>query len=579
MILIFLASANLFSAADAAAQTKSAVLFLSPNSGSYAVNSNFSVKVAVNSGGGDGINAAEGQIKFDSSYLSVTKVADTGSIFKLWTTDPTYSNSAGTVSFGGGSPGPYTGNSGTIFTIYFTAKKAGTTAVNFTSGIVLAADGKGTNVFSGFGNASFTITEAQKAEEKPADKPKTEEEKPAVKGLLPPLPEISSETHPETDVWYANNHPQFSWKLLTDLIGVSYDITSSPESDPGAEIDGIVEDVLFEEIVPDGEKYFHIKYKNKSGWGQIAHKKFMVDATPPKSFNIVVDDGGDATNPAPLLRFSTSDETSGLDYYKITLNGQAEQVKPEEMEKGHYKPRPLSPGEYSAQIEAVDKAGNIASAEAKFIIEPLKAPIITSIPKTVNSKEEFVIRGTSFYPNIKVKIFISQGAKNAVEAEADTDNDGNWSYFHAGALEKGNYEAWAKLIDSRGAQSLDSSRHILSVISLSLLERFYMWIIVLLLIIIVILTLYILYQRKEYLEEKTRIMRETKEVKVKLAKIFVALREEVDELIELADKKPGLSESERRVKEKLQESLDISEEFINKEVTDVEKEIKLPKNY
>ena len=75
--------------------------------------------------------------------------------------------------------------------------------------------------------------------------------------------------------------------------------------------------------------------------------------------------------------------------------------------------------------------------------------------------------------------------------------------------------------------------------------------------------------------EKRRIKQETEEMKSKLGKIFAALREEVDELIELADQRPGLSESERRVKEKLQESLDISEEFITKEVEDVEKEIKL----
>jgi len=89
--------------------------------------------------------------------------------------------------------------------------------------------------------------------------------------------------------------------------------------------------------------------------------------------------------------------------------------------------------------------------------------------------------------------------------------------------------------------------------------------------------LYIAYQRKEFNDEKARIMRETREVKTKLAKIFFALREELEELIQMADKKPGFSESERRVKEKLQESLDISEEFIAKEVADVDKEIKLKK--
>lgn len=577
LLLFFLSYANILPISSTFAQTKSAILFLSPNSGSYTINSSFSVKVAVNSGGGTGINAAEGLIKFDNSALTVTKVADTGSIFKLWTTDPTYSNSAGTITFGGGSPGPYTGNNGTIFTISFTAKKVGTTAVNFTSGIVLAADGKGTNVFSGFGNASFNITEAQKTEEKPVEKPKVEEEKPASKGLLPPLPEVSSETHPETDIWYANNHPQFSWKLLADLVGVSYDINTTPTADPGAEIDGIIEDVIFEEAVPDGEQYFHIKYKNKSGWGQIAHRKLLIDATSPKSFNVNIDNDGDATNPVPKLIFKTTDEASGLDHYKISINDKSEQIKPEEMDRGYYQLQPLAPGEYIADVAAFDKAGNVSSSTAKFLVEPLRAPIITSIPKTINSKEEFIVRGTSFYPRVNVKIYIGMNGKDPIEAAVKTDDDGNWSYFRTGELEKGNYEVWAKIIDDRGAQSSDSTRYILSVISLSLIERFSLWIIILLLIIIVALTLYIIYQRKEYIEEKRRIMRETEEVKVKLAKIFMALREEVDELIEMADKKPGLSESERRVKEKLQESLDISEEFINKEVTDVEKEIKLPK--
>ena len=99
----------------------------------------------------------------------------------------------------------------------------------------------------------------------------------------------------------------------------------------------------------------------------------------------------------------------------------------------------------------------------------------------------------------------------------------------------------------------------------------------LLLMVIAGLILYIFYQRKEYREEKLRILSETEEAKLKLGKIFAALREEVDELMVLADKKPGLSETERRVKEKLKESLDISEEFISKEVEDVEKEINIKK--
>jgi regulatory protein YycI of two-component signal transduction system YycFG len=118
---------------------------------------------------------------------------------------------------------------------------------------------------------------------------------------------------------------------------------------------------------------------------------------------------------------------------------------------------------------------------------------------------------------------------------------------------------------------------LLTVVSPSLIELYGLYIILFLLLIIALETAYIFYQRKKFGLEKDRIKDETDEMKSRLGKIFAALREEVDELLEMADKKPGYSEAERKVKEKLQESLDISEEFINKEVDDVEKEIKTAK--
>lgn len=54
---------------------------------------------------------------------------------------------------------------------------------------------------------------------------------------------------------------------------------------------------------------------------------------------------------------------------------------------------------------------------------------------------------------------------------------------------------------------------------------------------------------------------------------FRALREEIQEQIEYLDKKPGLTPSEKKVRDKLQESLNISEEFISKELKDVKKEL------
>ena len=59
-----------------------------------------------------------------------------------------------------------------------------------------------------------------------------------------------------------------------------------------------------------------------------------------------------------------------------------------------------------------------------------------------------------------------------------------------------------------------------------------------------------------------------------MTKAFHALRQEVQEQIEYLDKKPGLTEEEKEIRDKLQEALNVSEGFISKEIRDIEKELK-----
>lgn len=570
-----------------------ATLLMSPSSGEYEVDSTFTVKLQVNSGGSPGINAAEGKVAFDNNVLSVTDVSKNSSIFDLWTQEPSYSNSNGTITFGGGSPSPYSGSGGTVVSITFSAKAEGEAQVTISDGVVLAADGQGTNIYSGAGNAAYTIVAAQQQEEAEPDRPTREEilerrerdqdeqDEQESQGAKPPKPDVSSPTHSETDVWYPDNEPEFNWKILPSLTGISFDISHQHDEDPDDETEGVVETKQYEDI-EDGEWYFHLKYQNKYGWGETVHRKFLVDATPPEYFDVRVDNEGDPTNPTPKIIFSTNDETSGIEHYILELGDINKKIAPSEVvSDGFIRTEPLVFGEYDASVAAVDKAGNTASTTASFMVEPLRAPVITSIPELVNKNSELAIRGTSFYSNATVKIYILKKTESG-DAEPEvvsvsTDSEGNWSYYRKEGLDNGTYEIWAQLVDGRGAQSRESSKYLLHVQSPSIIQSFGWLIIIILMAVIAALVAYIFYQRKHFLEEKTRIRRETREVKSRLSKIFQALREEVDELIVMADKKPGLSESERNVKEKLEESLDIAEEFIGKEVNDVEKEIKMPK--
>ncbi|PIP33971.1 hypothetical protein COX69_02945 [Candidatus Falkowbacteria bacterium CG_4_10_14_0_2_um_filter_48_10] len=555
------------------ARAAGATLFLSPASGSYAVGKNFVVKVMINSGGGQGINAAESTIKYDAEKLAVASVSESGSIFELWTTKPANNGAQGTITFGGGLPSSYTGSAGLIFTINFTAKKAGAAKVDFSSGVVLAADGKGTNIFSGFGNGTYTIEEAKKEE---VVKPKPEEpKKEEVKGVLPPLPEINSATHPVEEQWYADNQPALAWKLLSDITGISYGITKQAEDAPDNISEGIVEGKKYETL-PDGEQFFHIKYQNKVGWGKTSHYRLLIDTEAPELSNVRLDFEGDETNPRPVIKFNATDKTSGIDIFTIKLNGLPQEVKKENLAQGEYRLEVLAPGEYDLEFTVADKAKNSSSAVLKFAISPLKAPIITDIPKEITTRDELIIRGTSFYPQVTIKIFLAKNSGEPLESIIKTDDQGSWNYFHRQALSKGIYEVWAQVIDSRGAKSSPSVKYILTVKRPTLIEAYGWLIILILLAVIVILIFFIFYQRQKYRQERARLKKEVTDVKNRLAEIFTALREEVDEIMDMADKRPGLSESERRVKEKLQEALNISQEFLDKEVEDVDREINAP---
>jgi hypothetical protein len=138
------------------AEAANASLYLSPLTGTYTVDTNFSVAVKVDSGGVP-INAAEASLIFNPEELRVISISKTGSIFVLWTTEPTFSNTAGTIKFGGGTPTVFTGTAGRIITITFRGRKNVTTNVNFISGMVLAADGRGTDVLANMRNGVYTL--------------------------------------------------------------------------------------------------------------------------------------------------------------------------------------------------------------------------------------------------------------------------------------------------------------------------------------------------------------------------------------------------------------------------------------
>ncbi len=549
-----------------------ASLLLSPESGSYNVDSTFSIKVIVDSGGGTGINAADGIITFDASYLSVTGLGKTNSVFTLWTQEPTFSNTKGEISFGGGNPQVFKGTFGTIFTITFKALKEGNTKVKFSSGSVLAADGMGTNVLSSYGEGNYTLKKATSTTPPPG-----EETTPPATGLLPPLPKVSSPTHPEPENWYSNNTPEFDWDLPPDVIGVSLLLYANPAAVPDSNSEGLLESATYEDAVEDGIWYFHIKFKNNHGWGPISHRKVLIDTAPPEPFTVKVE-MTDPTDPQPVLVFSsTTDKLSGIDHYEMKI-GETDwsQMDPNNFHDRKYKMPPQSPGDIQVEVKAVDKAGNSTASSVNITIEPLKAPTITDVPEQIGLGDILIVKGISFYPQAKIEIFMEKEGKS-LTGQTMTDSSGVWTYFAKEGLEQGNYEIWARVVDSRGAQSLPSPRSSFGVIPPSILELYGQIIILVLSLISLVLIIIIFLQRAKCADKIRKIKKETQEVRLTSNNVFNALRQEVEEQVEFLDKKPSLSESEEYVRDKLKEALDISEEFLGKEIKDIEEELGMEK--
>lgn len=356
---------------------EAATLQLNPGSGSYSSGQTFTTNVRVQPDG-KSINAVEATLKFDPSVITVVSISKTGSAFTLWTVEPTFSNSAGTVTFGGGSQTPFSSASN-LFSITWRAAKVGSASVSFSNASVLLNDGQGTDVYQSSAPASFTIGEATvtptptpvaEVEEEKPKKPETEEA--IVFGDPPRAPEVGSQVFLDSEVWYNTTEGIFNWTLPFDVNAVAIEIATSSENQPELNKKAILEPPIDEfrvtkDLIGDGIQYLSIKFKNQVGWGAVLNRKIQIDTTPPEQFEVVVRTG---TTPSsfPMIVFEANDKTSGIDYYELTIaDKEPIRVTPDEAKLG-YLLKELEDGTYTVKVVAYDKAGNIRESTKAVLI-------------------------------------------------------------------------------------------------------------------------------------------------------------------------------------------------------------------
>lgn len=537
-----------------------ATLYFTPSSGNIAVGDIFTANVYVNTKNA-AINNAEAVINFPSNLLEIVSISKSGSVFSLWVEEPTFSNSAGTLSFNGGVPTPgFNGTAGKAFGAVFRVKKAGSASLIFSSAAVRANDGLGTDILDSQGSAKFILSAGAVLAPEEVTAPSSLPSKPFIKHQIKnqngEIILVGDSEAPEK--WVNSSFNKFVWQFPSGVTGVSVLLHEKPSVNPGSKSDGFFDNKVYERL-DDRIYYFHIRYQNDLGAGPILHYKFMVDTTPPEPFEIILPDGKVTANPMPRIRFETFDKLSGIDRYEIKIDD-GDWFNAATLKTASYILPKLKPGEHQIFIRAYDKAGNYAEAKEIITVSPIASPKITEYPNNIISPgEKLVIKGESL-PKATIEIHLNKLGKEPIVFNAQANETGNWESVYENIIPSGAYEVWAKQILDTGAESLQSQSVYIGVNSW--FWRAWQWlknvggIIVLVLIFLAILTTAIYYSWHHFKLWRIKLKKEIHEAESAVSSGFKKLKKEI---------KSGKTSS------KVLKDLSEIEKNIEKEIKDIEK--------
>lgn len=359
-----------------AGSVSAATFVASPTSGSFTVGQSITVTVKLNSAG-QAINAGEATVTWTPATLQFVSVSSSSSIFKYWPIDPVVRGTA-TVVFSGGLPSPgFNGSAGTVVRLSFRAKATGTATVNISGARILANDGFGTDLYTGQSAATYTIKAGATSAPTTSDVPNR------------PTPAVSSTSHPDQSTWYTLAEAKLAWTKPNGLQGVSFALTDNAATvpDEAVETSGTATTVT---LPKDGTWFFHLRGKYDSGWSATSHFALHLDRTAPEAFTpVIVQDRG-ATDPTPVLTFTTTDSVSGIAKYLVSIDGDAgvEATSPTDLSG-------IKAGAHTVTVVAYDQAGNTTTGTASLVVEGYPAPTITFVSTPLLLLDPLVVRGTA----------------------------------------------------------------------------------------------------------------------------------------------------------------------------------------
>jgi hypothetical protein len=342
----------------------SAQVQVEPTQGTYNLGQVFTVTIKA-TGEGQTANAVEATLQFDPAILEVVSVSKNSSTLSRWTTEPTFSNTAGTISFGGVSSAPFT-DSSNLVDITFRALASGRVDIAVGRAVIFATDGLRTDVFTRSVPASLTISSATTS-------PSTQEQtRPLFGAGQGSSISVNSHVFYDPATWYNATAGTFTWLLPQSATAVAVELTTNPNNRPNNNPNAISEPpitefVVTEDMVEDGVQYFSIRFATEDGWDEILNRPLLIDTTAPETFSIVVNNNISASG-FPVLSFDAVDLTSGIAKYEVYVGDNSPvQLTADEARLGFPLSR-LEDGNYTVRVLAYDRAGNVRESVTEVLV-------------------------------------------------------------------------------------------------------------------------------------------------------------------------------------------------------------------
>ena len=304
---------------------------------SVRVNETFDVSVRANPSG-EQVNTVRAVFTFDPTILQATWASLTGPLSR--SAPGNYlDNSKGIVSWGGFSTkGPITVD-GDFAKVTFKALKEGSTELKISQDSRLIADGMEKSNGS---QAVTSVTVTAAATETNG-------------GNFT----LTSSSHEEETDWYKKTTAEFVWnevKSDNPVQSYLYAFDETPNTDPTTKIasSGTPRNDRIQKNIADGTHYFHLKAVLKDETVTPAvHRKVQVDTKIPNQIDLSTPTDKLLEGESLWLTFATTDETSGVAQYQVSMDSSVFQTQVSPLEITD-----LKSGTYFFRVAALDRAGN-----------------------------------------------------------------------------------------------------------------------------------------------------------------------------------------------------------------------------